>query len=55
MKQYIYNGKQYQFADEDVPAGAVPVATVQAAAQAEPVQEKAAPAPKNKGRAVKTK
>ncbi|MCF0174243.1 MAG: hypothetical protein HUJ95_02780 [Bacteroidales bacterium] len=47
MKQYIYNGKQYQFSENDVPVGAVEL-------KKEPVEEKQA-TPRNKARTVKSK
>lgn len=42
LKIYKYNGATYQFDDSDVPEGAVEVKA------AKPVEQKAAPAPKNK-------
>lgn len=50
MKNYIWNGKQYQFDETKAPADAVPVETVKAPA----VEEKKLD-PKNKARETKKK
>lgn len=46
MRDYIYQGKRYQFADDAVPAGATPVDRP----KAEPVKEKAKEPASNKAR-----
>lgn len=47
MRNYIYEGKQYQFADDAVPDGAV---AVDAPVRAEPVKEKAKAPTSNKAK-----
>lgn len=50
MKNYIWNGKQYQFDESKAPADAVPVETVKA-----PEAKEKALDPKNKARETKKK
>lgn len=47
MKNYILNGRQFQFQDGDVPAGAIPATVAPVKAEAKSVVEKAVE-PKNK-------
>ena len=48
LKEYRYKGGTYQFAEDEVPEGAVLVTDAQA-------RQKQAPAPRNKARAADSK